>query len=162
MNSTDEKIVEILLDNTSLSLPLPNTSLPNTFYSSLIFLTNVAHNLIYENYLYATGFMFLSITSLIHHYNTTNLTYVFDKTGIIFVVLYGGYFFYKKCLNIQKPVEYFYATVIVITFLSTIFLYYYGYQNNNYCFSLDKDDAQFYHVLMHIVSSIGHHLIINF
>jgi hypothetical protein len=70
MNSIDEKIV----------LPLPNT-----FYSSLIFLTNVAHNLIYENYLYATGFMFLSITSLIHHYNTTNLTYVFDKTGIIFI-----------------------------------------------------------------------------
>ena len=63
MNSTDEKIVKILLDNTSLSLPLPNTSLlntslSNTFYSSLIFLTNVAHNLIYENYLYATGFMF--------------------------------------------------------------------------------------------------------
>ena len=82
MNSIDEEIV----DNTSLPLP-------NTFYSSLIFLTNVAHNLFYENYLYAAAFMFLTITSLFHHANTTKLTYVFDKLACIIVVLYGGYFF---------------------------------------------------------------------
>ena len=83
MNSLDEEIVD-------------NTSLPNTFYSSLIFLTNVAHNLFYENYLYAAAFMFLTITSLFHHSNKTNLTYIIDKIGIIFVVLYGGYFFYNN------------------------------------------------------------------
>jgi hypothetical protein len=160
MNSLDEEIV----DNTSL--PLPNTSLslplPNTFYSSLIFLTNVAHNLFYENYFYASAFMFLTITSLFHHANTTNLTYFFDKIACIIVVLYGGYFFYKKCLNIKKPIQVFYAVIIVFTFLSTMFLYYYGFQCTHYCFSLDDDVAQFYHVLMHFVSSIGHHLIINF
>jgi len=153
MNSLDEEIV----DNTLLSSPLPNT-----FYSSLIFLTNVAHNLFYENYLYAAAFMFLTITSLFHHANTTKLSYFFDKIACIMIVLYGGYFFYKKCLNIQKPIEYFYAVIIVFTFLSTMFLYYYGFQCTHYCFSLDNDVAQFYHVLMHFVSSIGHHLIINF
>jgi prepilin signal peptidase PulO-like enzyme (type II secretory pathway) len=106
--------------------------------------------------------MILTITSLIHHSNTTKLTYIIDKIGIIFVVLYGAYFFYNKCLNIQKPIEYFYALIIVITFLSTIFLYYYGFQCKHYCFSLDDNVAQFYHVLMHFVSSVGHHLIIHF
>jgi hypothetical protein len=69
MNSLDEEIVD-------------NTSLPNTFYSSLIFLTNVAHNLFYENYLYAAAFMFLTITSLFHHANTTNLTYFLIKSHV--------------------------------------------------------------------------------
>jgi hypothetical protein len=153
MNSIDEEIIE---------KPLDNTSLPNTFYSSLIFLTNVAHNLFYENYLYAAAFMLLTITSLIHHANTTKLTYVFDKLACIIVVLYGGYFFYNKCLNIKKPIQYVYATIIIITFLLTLFLYYYGFQCKHYCFSLDDNVAQFYHVLMHMVSSLGHHLIINF
>lgn len=169
MNSLDEKIAEktlqnisLPLENTSLSLPLPNTSLPNTFYSSLLFLTNLAHNLFYENYVYAFAFMILTITSLFHHSNTTNLTYIIDKIAIIFVVLYGGYFFYNKCLDIQNPIKYVYAVVIVITFLSTMFLYYYGFQCKHYCFSLDEKVAQFYHVLMHFVSSFGHHLIINF
>jgi hypothetical protein len=151
MNSiSDEEIVE---------KPLP---LPNTFYSSLIFLTNIAHNLFYENYVYAAAFMLLTITSLFYHSNTTNLTYIIDKIGIIFVVLYGGYFFYNKCLNIQNPIQYVYAIIIVMTFLSTIFLYYYGFQCKHYCFSLDDNVAQFYHVMMHCVSSVGHHLIINF
>jgi len=95
MNSPDEKIVDKpLLDNTSLTLPntsltlpntsltLPNTSLtlPNTFYSSLVFLTNVAHNLFYENYFYAASFMFLTITSLFYHsHMTSKLIYMIDK-----------------------------------------------------------------------------------
>ena len=177
MNSPDEEIVDKPLDNTSLSLPntslsLPNTSLPlpnnsltlsNTFYSSLVFLTNVAHNLFYENYFYAAAFMFLTITSLFYHsHMTSKLIYVIDKIAIIIVVLHGSYFFYIKCFDIQKPIEYFYATTIVIMFLSTLFLYYYGFQCQKYCFSLDIDVAQFYHVLIHIISSVGHHLITNF
>ena len=156
MNSLDEEIVDKPLDNTSLSLP-------NTFYSSLVLLTNVAHNLFYENYFYAAAFMFLTITSLFYHsHMTSKLIYVIDKIAIIIVVLHGSYFFYIKCIDIQNPIDYFYATIIVITFLSTLFLYYYGFQCTHYCFSLDDDVAQFYHVLMHFVSSIGHHLIINF
>ena len=132
---------------------------PNTFYSSFIFLTNVILNLTYGYYLYAFLFIILTITSLIYHSNTTNLTYIIDKLGIIFVVLYGGYFFYNKCLNIQKPIDYFYAVIIVVTFLSTIFLYYYGFQCKHYCFSVDDKISQFYHVIIHLLSSVGHHLI---
>jgi hypothetical protein len=159
LNLLYKKYIMNSLDEEKL---LENTPLPNTFYSSLIFLTNVSANVVYGNYLYAAVFMILTITSLFHHSKTTNLTYVIDKVACMIVVLYGGYFFYQKCFDIQKPIQYFYATIIVITFLLTLFLYYYGYQCTHYCFSLDDNVAQFYHVLMHMVSSVGHHLIIHF
>ena len=163
MNSHDEEIVDKPLDNTSLTLPNTSVPLPNTFYSGLVLLTNVAHNLFYENYFYAAAFMFLTITTLFYHsHMTSKLIYVIDKIAIIIVVLHGSYFFYIKCLDIENPIDYFYATIIVITFLSTLFLYYYGFQCKQYCFSLDNDVAQFYHVLIHIISSVGHHLITHF
>jgi hypothetical protein len=151
MNSTIELNSEIINHQ--------YVSYSNTFYSSFIFLTNVILNIYFCNYLYAILFINLTIASLFRHSKTTVLTYLFDRASIILVVLYGGYIFYKKIINIKKSIEYFYAFIILITFLSTIFLYHYGYHYNNFCFSIEEDVSQFYHVMMHFLSSIGHHLI---
>lgn len=127
-----------------------------TFYSSLLFLTNVIVNYYLKYYLYSFFFFLLTLTSLIHHSNNTYSTYLFDQISILFVVLYGLFVFCKK-INKKKYLNLF---LILILFLLTIYLYHYGYNIEYYCFSKDKNIADLYHVLMHFISSIGHHLIV--
>jgi hypothetical protein len=50
--------------------------------------------------------------------------------------------------------------MIIITFLLCIYLYIYGFIVKKYCFYHDKCIAEKYHFIMHLISSIGHHLII--
>jgi hypothetical protein len=133
-----------------------NITYSYTFYSSLLFLTNVTVNYYLQYYLYSFLFFLLTLTSLIHHSNNTYSTYILDQISIISVVLYGLFVFCKK-INKKKYLNLF---LILILFLSTIYLYHYGYNIEYYCFSKDKNIADLYHVLMHFISSIGHHLIV--
>jgi hypothetical protein len=71
---------------------------------------------------------------------------VVDKLAIICVVLYGGYLFYQK--NWTNNI---FLASIILTFLSTIYLYYYGYTCDQYCFAPDKCESDWYHGLMHLV-----------
>jgi hypothetical protein len=85
---------------------------------------------------------------------------IIDKVAILMVVLYGGYLFYTKCL---RPIDYkqiIYMISIVSTFLITIYLYYFGYLQNQYCFCKDKQIANMYHSFLHLISSLGHVLVI--
>ena len=124
-------------------------------FSSSVFITNVLANIYKQYYLYAVLFLFLTITSLIHHYDHDPYTAIVDKLVIIQIALYGGYMFYRKSAY-KKPI---YSGVIVFTFVSSIGLYYYGYATNAFCFHPDKSIGNRYHGLLHLISSFGHHLI---
>jgi hypothetical protein len=78
-----------------------------------------------------------------------------DKLSIGGVVLYGGYLFLTKWDSISTTM----ALIIIVTFLSTIYLYYYGYTNQSYCFDKNQERGMLFHSGMHVISSIGHHLI---
>jgi len=132
------------------------------FYSSFVFIINVLVAFYYGYYLYAGLFFALLVTSLLHHSRYTFLTNILDKIAIYCIVFYGGYLFYKKLKeyidskNEFTAKQYLLSATILITFLSTIFLYHYGYLNNCLCFSEDQKQAYLFHAFMHCVSSFGH------
>jgi hypothetical protein len=138
------------------------------FYSSFVFIINVLVASYYGYYLYAGLFFTLLITSSIHHLNYTFLTNILDKIAIYSIVFYGGYLFYNKVKeyidskNEFTAKQYLLSAAILITFLSTIFLYHYGYINNCLCFSEDQTHAYFFNSFMHCVGSFGHCCIIFF
>lgn len=133
------------------------TKLSILCYSCLVFITNAIAAFFKEYYLYSFLFFNLTITSLIFHSNNNIYTNVIDKIAILSIVLYGSYILYNK-ISIQKKLRIF---VIITTFLLTLFLFFYGYCNNCYCYNPDKCIGDKYHSLLHLISSIGHHFIIS-
>ena len=117
-----------------------------TFYSAFFFLTNVLMCVYFQDYLYATLFFILFITSIIVHGFIYNIyKNILDKLAILLVVSYGGYTMYKKC----NPTTINLLTLLVnICFISTIYIY------------ISKQYSINLHVLLHLLSSIGHHLIL--
>lgn len=127
------------------------------FYSSFIFLVNVILCALYDYDLYALLFFMLWVTSIIVHLYTNLITILIDKISIILVVLYGGGIFFEKC---KPDIDIFYILSIIATFLITIYLYYFGYLCKKYCFCENKEIANIWHSILHIISSIGHGLIV--
>ena len=77
-----------------------------------------------------------------------------DKIAVYIVICYGGYLFYEKIKNHSKSIskmQIFLNTIVVLAFILTFLLYYYGLY---YC--EDHFTADCYHSLMHCVSSLGH------
>ena len=125
------------------------------FYSSFIFLTNVIVFFILGYTFYAFLFLCLWLTSVLYHSNPSTTNYILDKLSILGVVLYGGYLFLMKWDSISTKI----ALIIIVTFLSTIYLYSYGYAKQSYCFDKNQERGMLFHSGLHIISSIGHHLI---
>jgi hypothetical protein len=70
---------------------------------------------------------------------------IIDKLAILLVVLYGGYKIYKKC----DPTTIHLLTLCInICFIATIYIF------------LSKHYTIHLHILLHLFSSIGHHLIL--
>jgi hypothetical protein len=130
------------------------------FYSSLIFLVNSTAAFYFGYLFYSIIFFILVITSLIVHSTYNGYAMIIDKIAIFMVVFYGGYLFYTKCLRPIDIKQIAYIISIISTFLITIYLYYFGYSKNQYCFCEDKQIANQYHSFMHFVSSVGHVLIV--
>jgi membrane protein YdbS with pleckstrin-like domain len=129
--------------------------LNSCFYSSFIFLTNVTLFLYLGYTFYAFLFLCLWLTSVLYHSAPSTTNCILDKLSILGVVVYGGYLFFTKwdSTSIQM------AIIIVVTFLTTIFLYGYGYKVQRYCFDKKKKRAVLFHSGLHVISSIGHHFI---
>ena len=134
----------------------------STIYSSFVFFNNVVVAFMYENDVYAFLFGCLFLTSIIVHTNYNIYTNILDKFSIMAVVIYGGYVFLQKCLlnEFTNLHQYILAILIVMSFLATIFLYVYGFYYNKYCFTDDKNLANMFHSLLHLISSFGHHMIV--
>jgi hypothetical protein len=132
------------------------------FSSSFLFLVTAVLALYSKYYVYCILLLFLLITSIIVHSWTTSYTLLLDKVSIIAVILYGAYLFYTK--SIQKSPSN--ARIIILqflvllTFFVTIYLYYYGYYTNQYCFDKNINSANLYHSLLHFISFYGHNIII--
>lgn len=125
------------------------------FFTSFIFIINTLAALYKKYYFYSFLFFGLTITSLQYHSTHTMHANIIDKVVIAGIVLYGGYMLYKKS---DKSIS---INIFIITnFLACVFLYIYGCFTNNYCFHPDSIIANNYHVLMHIIGSIGHNFII--
>lgn len=76
---------------------------------------------------------------------------MFDKIVIGLIFLNGLILFLTK-----KNKKIF----IILTFLFVVFVYIYGYVNNKYVFDENIEISKKYHLLMHLIGSIGHHLIV--
>lgn len=128
------------------------------FYSSLLFYTNHVAAFLKGKKEYAYSFYLLTCTSLVVHgiYDCT-ITNLIDKLAIFQIVAIGGYYFIKN-LNIM-PVLYKISTVL--TFVSVIIIYDYGYMTNQLCFGPDIEYRQLCHSSIHVLSSLGHHFIIG-
>jgi len=130
------------------------------FYSSFIFLTNVIIAYLYQYYLYGRLFFLLTITSILYHSIPSVYGNINDKIVISLIVLYGGNLFFEKYRNQIPSVKYWILSfLIILTFLATVYLYIYGFITNQYCFYEDRHTANLYHSLLHIISSIGHILV---
>lgn len=127
---------------------------PQLVLSSTFFLTNAVVNYFREFYIYSFLFFMLSITSIYHHWNNTDTSKIIDKLFVFLVVLYGAYIF------VQNEQHIFSRIIVILLFMSTLFLYYYGYTQNKYCFDPDLHISQNYHSAMHLFSSLGHHIIV--
>jgi cation transport ATPase len=135
--------------------------------SSFLFLTNVLVAFYFNHYIYAFLFLMLTLSSIIHHSSRTKLTNIIDKIALYSIIFYGGYIFFSNLkgnfksnieINIKTIIKY---ILIVATFLSVGYLYTYGYLIDDYVFNPECKISQQYHCLMHLISSIGHHIIIS-
>jgi hypothetical protein len=123
--------------------------------SSFIFTTNVITAYLYKQYyIYSLLFLILTITSFFYHSNSNIYTNIIDKCAIGGIVFYGAYMLYNK-FNMNKLLE---IILIFACFFSILFLFFYGYYNKKYCY--DPEWGNYYHGLLHFISSLGHHIII--
>tara|TARA_Y100000389_G_C17246828_1_gene406021 strand:- start:117 stop:644 length:528 start_codon:yes stop_codon:yes gene_type:complete len=148
------------------------------FYTSILFLI-VAFKAIYNNYIpYGLLWLQLSFTSILYHgkmYSESYKDYLlsYDRASAYLVVLYGAYLLLHKitCFSDNNNknnkkykkfsiCDFLTVIVIIISFMITIYLYHYGYQISKYCFDDNKETAHFYHMILHLLSIIGHLLII--
>ena len=140
------------------------------YYSSFIFIVNIVIGIYCKYYLYSFLFLILLITSLIHHSNYTDFTYVIDKTLCLYIVFYGTLLFYQKSIehftliNNNNSTILFYVKsslfiFIVVSFLLVLYLYYYGYYTKKYVFDSDILNGLRTHSFIHYISSFAHSLI---
>ena len=128
-----------------------------TLYTSFLFLINVMVAISYNQTVYSILFSFLFIASILFRtFNRNLIVFMIDKFAILLITIYGGYIFYYKFNEVSSYSSYF----IISTFLFTVFLFYYGYLTNRYCYDPDPKYAYGYHCLLHLISCIGHNLII--
>jgi hypothetical protein len=124
-------------------------------YSSFIFWINVFIGIYYQEYIYASLFVVLFTTSTLFHYYNHNTFFLIPDLFIVFTIFnYVGYKFITK-INKSKT-----SFFICFLFLLSLYLFFYGYYTNQYCYDVNKQIASLYHSLLHIIASLGHILVI--
>ena len=135
-------------------------SMKRTFYSSLLFSTNAITSLLAGYYLYSLCFVALSMSSLFLHGLQQNpihycIYYWVDQVCIAAVVILGGIKFWQK----TKTGHPLLIAIIIGSFLFVVASFIGGKALEKMCFDPDKDVANLWHSIIHLVSSVGHHLI---
>ena len=143
-----------IIQNTWIGQILLPKNPPLLFWSSLILATNILTAFLTRQYLYSLLFGSLVICSLIvHTYNTLSIN-LLDKLIIFFIIIYGAWKLSQKWSSAKS----WQLAVCILTFLFCVWVYVYGFFTKSYCF--DPLYGKLYHALMHLVGSIGHHMII--
>jgi hypothetical protein len=99
-------------------------------------------------------------SSIIYHYSYTDIAKQIDKWCIYAFVVFGGYTFYTKCGT--ETSNWCKIASIWIFFIFSVVVYMVGQQYDCFCFDPIPYVSTFYHGLMHVISSIGHNMIILF
>jgi hypothetical protein len=134
--------------------------------SSFIFLTNAASAVYFKHFIYGTVFFILALTSIIHHSLYKNWTKLIDRSIAYSIIVIGGIVFAKKILYapITDLIKYIrfngISLAIIATFALTVLLYALGYSCNKFCFDTNIPVSQRWHALMHVIASVGHHMIV--
>ena len=123
--------------------------------SSFIFLINILVGIYYKYYIYASLFVALFITSILFHSYSSFEYLTLDLIVVFSIFIYGGYILLQK-INKNKYTILF----ICLLFLLSLYLFFYGYYSNQYCYDVNKQVANLYHVLLHMISSLGHILVV--
>lgn len=120
--------------------------------TSLVFITNAAHAILKGLTVYGIAFASLVITSVLYHMGDTKepILFWYDQAMVWLVISIGFLYF----LHVPR-------VVALCAFLVVAVLYTGGYCTETLCFSPSKETQTMYHALLHIVSSIGHHVIIS-
>jgi hypothetical protein len=134
------------------------TNINVLFFSSFVFITNIITAYYKNYYMYSFLFTCLTITSMIVHTIDNIYTNLIDKVSVLSIVTYGSFVLCNKSMNENACVII--PVWVFILFLLCIYLYIYGYCNKMYCFDQEKSIASKYHMLLHVISSVGHHFII--
>ena len=131
------------------------------FYSSFLLLIPTILAFYKKYYVYGILLLILLITSLSIHSYKNRYTFLLDQIAIIFIVIYGAYLYYMKCISKSSNTRNIILQgLILLTFFITVYLYYYGYYTKQYCFDENKTVANLYHSLLHFISSYGFNIII--
>lgn len=117
------------------------------FYSSFLFLINVFFCILYKEYLYSSVFLCLFLTSIFFHFYKDQPFYLLDQTSILMCVIYGALLFLLKKKRITH------SMLILFSFFMTLFLFYYGYLTEQFCYGPYGNE---YHSILHALSSVGH------
>jgi len=125
-------------------------------FTSCLFFTNSISAFCYNKYYLSYFYTQLACSSVLYHYYKTPSLFYFDKLSIICIVSYGGYIMYNQWITTKM--NYFIFTFIHTCLFLIMLLYYYGYLYNTFCFH--PLYGNYYHAMVHLLSSIGHHSIL--
>jgi hypothetical protein len=127
------------------------------FYSSLIFLTSALLAYKHGNTNYSLSFIFLVITSLIHHYYFNCFTRNLDRVAILIVFYYTVLSLFNKSDKIKSIHKIFF----VMCFLFTFYIFGYGYFTKQYSFDTNYRNACLWHSLLHLICCCAFNILIT-
>lgn len=132
------------------------TYFPNTVFktmtTSLLFITNTIHLSYKQDVLYYHTFACLTILSILYHLTKNKTIGILDKTCVSIIVWKGSHILLHT--EFDK-----YSMVVITTASSVTWLFYYGLITQTYVYDKDPYIGNNYHMLLHILSSIGHHAV---
>jgi hypothetical protein len=125
------------------------------YLTSLLFITNAAYAFSKGLTIYGIAFISLTTTSVLFHTSDTKepILFWYDQAMVWLVVGTGFLYFLHVPLANQLAAL---CTFVIITILFAG-----GYCTETLCFSPSQETQILCHGLVHIMSSIGHHVVIS-
>jgi hypothetical protein len=120
---------------------------PSCYYSCHVFLINVFFNWLNGEFMYGLLFLLLFATSIFFYTYNDLVPFLLDQMAIFMVIFYGFILFMVKKKTVLS------SLLILSTFLTTLYLYLYGYITDSYCYGIYEEE---WHSALHLISSIGH------
>lgn len=124
--------------------------------TSLVFIFNIIECLLLREYMYAVLFILLNMSSLLFHYSGCKLTMMIDKLVILSVTCYGFY------VMATTEKSFFSKITVMLSLQCMLSIYFLGYIFNQWCFSKCPITSSLFHSLIHFITSIGHHIFLNY
>lgn len=119
--------------------------------SSLLFISNIIHLWQKNESRYLMSWVILCLSSIIYHQTKNKYILIIDKLAIYNVTCNGLICYLKYEIELTQ------RALIILTFICVNYLYFIGYIYSKFIY--DKKHGSRYHVLMHFIGCVGHHLI---